>query len=349
LRERITNIVRSSQVHELDDIRGKKSNLKLSVRLNLGEETAEDPQKTKSFGATEGGLLWEKPEEFEFDCFNPESLISEDDLVLVVEVAEKVGSVFSTKEVVAEKSISVKKCLENPGTILEGDDGTSGGWFGLNMAGDDDDNGRIRLDIWFEEARTGLLVMNLQRCIDLKGPGFAIFDKKIDPYVRIKVGKTKVRGKTYKDMDQTFEFKESDHKKKLVCWCNPSNYFDDIVLQVFDENIGTDGLLGEKTVNLMQIMAQGVAHDKKTYHLSTGKKGKEVFKGHIEVIPSFYAAGTLVVNVVCGKDLRSTELVGKNDPYVVVEMKGCQGGKEGDDKQETQVREGVIREERSKQ
>ena len=35
------------KVHEIDDIRGKKSKLTLSVRLRLGEEVAEDFQKTK--------------------------------------------------------------------------------------------------------------------------------------------------------------------------------------------------------------------------------------------------------------------------------------------------------------
>ncbi|GMI16140.1 hypothetical protein TrLO_g13746 [Triparma laevis f. longispina] len=328
------------KVHEVDDIRGKKSKLQLSVRLRLGAET-EEFKKTKSRGATEGGLAWEQPDEFEFDCFNPEALVQEDDLVLVVEVTDKVN-IMGKKVIIAEKVISVKDALADPGSILRADDGEEGGWFNLNTAGDDDENGRAKLSIWFEEARTGLLVLNLQRCVDLKGPGaMAIFDKKIDPYVKVKVGKTKMKGKTYKDMEQTFEFKESDKLKKLICWCNPSNYFDDIVLQVLDENIGSDGLLGEKVVNLMEIMGKGAAKDKHTYHLGTGKHGKEVFKGHIDIIPSFYAAGTLVVNVLSGKDLRNTEMVGKNDPYVVVEMKGGQGGKEGDDKQQTQTLQGT--------
>ena len=245
------------------------------------------------------------------------------------------------KNVVAEKLISVKDCLTNPGGILKADDGEEGGWFNLNSAGDDDDNGKAKLSIWFEEARTGLLVLNLQRCTDLKGPGMAFFDKKIDPYVKIKVGKTKIRGKTYKDMENTFEFKESDKTKKLICWCNPNNYFDDIVLQIFDENFGTDSLLGEKVINLMEIMGKGVAKDKHTYHLGTGKPGKQVFKGHIDIIPIFYAAGTLVVNVISGKDLRSTEMIGKNDPYVIVEMKGGQGGKDSDSKEETQTLQGT--------
>eukprot|EP00519_Triparma_laevis_P003355 CAMPEP_0182506790 /NCGR_PEP_ID=MMETSP1321-20130603/21932_1 /TAXON_ID=91990 /ORGANISM="Bolidomonas sp., Strain RCC1657" /LENGTH=2200 /DNA_ID=CAMNT_0024712587 /DNA_START=158 /DNA_END=6756 /DNA_ORIENTATION=- len=327
------------KVHELDDIRGKKSKLQLSVRLRLGAET-EDFKKTKTRGATEGGLVWEHPDEFEFDCFNPEALVQEDDLMLVVEVTDKV-SMMGKKVIVAEMSISVKDALSDPGSILKADDGEEGGWFNLNTAGDDDENGRAKLSIWFEEAKTGLLVLNLQRCVDLKGPGLAIFDKKIDPYVKVKVGKTKMRGKTYKDMEQTFEFKESDKLKKMICWCNPSNYFDDIVLQVFDENIGTDGLLGEKVVNLMEIMGKGAAKDKHTYHLGIGKPGKEVFKGHIDIIPSFYAAGTLVVNVLSGKDLRNTEMVGKNDPYVKVEMKGGQGGKESDSKQQTQTLQGT--------
>ena len=106
---------------------------------------------------------------------------------------------------------------------------------------------------------------------------------------------------------------------------------------MFDENLGTDGLLGEKVINLMEIMSKGAAKDKHTYHLHTGNPGKEVYKGHIDIIPSFYAAGTIVVNILSGKDLRNTEMVGKNDPYVIAEMVGGRGGKDSNAKQETQV------------
>jgi len=246
------------RVHEIDDVQNSKKKLIASVSLRVGGDSEIVPQKTKSKTATEGGYIFDPAELFEFDCSNIESLVSEDDLELCVEILDKTTlvGVSMKKTVVAEKRISIKQCLETPGVILEGDDIVEGGgsWFNLNKAGDDDANGKVRLSIAFYEARVGLLAIDMIKVTDLPDRG-GFFDKNMDPYTVLKLGGSKSRTKVYKDKGSAFKYDLTDETRKLTLWCNDDNYFEDCVLQVWDSNTGMDTLLGEKKIDLMDIMS----------------------------------------------------------------------------------------------
>ena len=248
----------SVRVHEIDDVQNSKKKLIASVSLRVGGDSEIVPQKTKSKTATEGGYIFDPAELFEFDCSNIESLVSEDDLELCVEILDKTTlvGVSMKKTVVAEKRISIKQCLETPGVILEGDDIVEGGgsWFNLNKAGDDDANGKVRLSIAFYEARVGLLAIDMIKVTDLPDRG-GFFDKNMDPYTVLKLGGSKSRTKVYKDKGSAFKYDLTDETRKLTLWCNDDNYFEDCVLQVWDSNTGMDTLLGEKKIDLMDIMS----------------------------------------------------------------------------------------------
>ena len=213
--------------------------------------------------------------------------------------------------------------------------------FTMTTAGDDGPNGKIRLGVTFVEARVGLLCLDMIKVNDLPDrSGF--FDKNMDPYVTLKLGGSKARTKVYKDKGSAFKFETSDETRRMVIWCGEGNYFDECTLSVWDSNTGIDTLLGQYVVNLMDLMTNRgqQMEDICRYDLSTGEGKKAKKKGHVTCVSSFHATGSLVVEVIEGKELRSSDVVGKNDPYVKVWMTGGKGGKKSDSKQRTQTVEG---------
>jgi len=182
--------------------------------------------------------------------------------------------------------------------------------------------GSIEMAFVFTPAHIGMLVLTTHdgrnlRNMDMIGEQ--------DPYVVAEVGKQRAQGTTAVNGGLNPTFRDED----LVLWIGPSEWSNDLHVSCFDEDIGRDDLIGATTIPLMPLMQSksesAPARAKLDVALTSGKTPA----GTLHITSQFYRAGDLTIEVVEGRKLKGSDVVGEIDPYVKVSLEGGEQTLEG--------------------
>ena len=188
----------------------------------------------------------------------------------------------------------------------------------------------IRLNLLYEAGRHGLLVATLiegKNLADRAGfIGWLSGDKQ-DPYVMFEFGGNKVKSKVCNDGGVAPNF----FNERLVLWSGTTGKRNDMEMwqnplkvTLYDDNFGKDAVIGSADLDLLQYFSIDPEESNKMRSIDLARKGVEA--GELVYKLDFVPAGTLTAWIKGGRNLRSTELIGKQDPYVVLTLSESIGG-----------------------
>ncbi|KAG7395778.1 hypothetical protein PHYBOEH_003176 [Phytophthora boehmeriae] len=170
--------------------------------------------------------------------------------------------------------------------------------------------GELEVEVKLEEALTGIFSIVLMEGRNLKS--MELIGKQ-DPYCQLTVGKFSKRGKTVARGGRNPYFGEEE----LLFWFGDDIWTNPIELRVFDEDIGSDDLIGEAKFSVLHFMAHSGAQEH-TIPLRNGSSPA----GEVVVRIEFFPAGVLTVTCHAAKQLRSVDTIGRQDPYVKLTLDG---------------------------
>ncbi|KAJ8561662.1 hypothetical protein ON010_g8022 [Phytophthora cinnamomi] len=170
--------------------------------------------------------------------------------------------------------------------------------------------GELEIEVKLEEALIGMLSIVLMEGRNLKS--MELIGKQ-DPYCQLSIGKFTKRGKTIEKGGRNPYFGEEE----LLFWFHDDHWTQPMTLRVFDEDIGSDDLIGDAKFSVLHFMAQRGAQEHAIPLRNKGSPAGEVLM-RIEFLP----AGVLTVTCHSAKQLRSVDAIGRQDPYVKLTLDG---------------------------
>jgi Ca2+-dependent lipid-binding protein len=132
--------------------------------------------------------------------------------------------------------------------------------------------------------------------------------------VYIKAGKQTKQSQTINNGGKTPNF----NNQELLMFCDDKSWKDDLEVSVYDDNVGSDALIGTSTFSLLNLMNPedrsdaDVEEPVKSYSLQHKGKGAGELRMGVRYLP----AGKLTVKCVSGRKLRNPDSFGKSDPYI---------------------------------
>jgi len=226
-------------------------------------------------------------------------------------------------------SIDVKELLLRPGTPWEQ-------WFDL----DGEKGGRVLVNLQFLSVYEGFVRMELREGVGLVNPDMVGAP---DPYVILEMkdgngkGKRTAKSKVVDGggVDPKFGSYASDGSgegETLMMWCTEDMMWDGLKIDVWDDDVGRDDHMGMLKLDLFQYACLTTVNEdiikERMFPLRT-KGGKPA--GELKGVFDFYVTVELEVTVKEGRNLYNPNLMGKSDPYVLLECESLMegGGKKG--------------------
>jgi hypothetical protein len=286
-------------------------------------------------------------EKMAWDLLDVANLVGEEknDFTLAVEIWEERMPVCplacGCHRLLGRIKIDLLPILSNPFRPVED-------WFALQEDCNEEGFGEVRLNLKYEAGRHGMIIFTLIEGKALRNTaGFFgnLVGDKMDPYVYLKFGGQTARSKTCSDGGQAPSFfneqlllwsgtLESGRKKgggmaDAEMWQKP------LEIIVYDDDTGRDAVVGKAELDLLQYFSVEKSESNRMRKIELKKGGVEA--GQLTYRLDFIPAGKLTVWVKSGRGLRETELVGSQDPYVVLEVVDSKCGKLSDKKVKTKV------------
>ena len=191
---------------------------------------------------------------------------------------------------------------------------------------------KLNLEFSYEEARTGMFVITLYEASGLRQLD-ALGQQ--DPYVQLSLGERyKKKGKVVKGGGVEPYFNEEE----ILMWVDKENWIHDLRIDLFDEHIGNENVIGFTNFSLLPYMnmipseAKDEAFDLFYEYLKDPKDDKsrvEVVCGELVMKITYLPAGHLTLQVNRARDLSFPEtytpVAGSEkriDPYVVMTLEG---------------------------
>ncbi|KAL7686463.1 putative EF-hand domain, phosphatidylinositol-4, 5-bisphosphate phosphodiesterase gamma [Plasmopara halstedii] len=171
-------------------------------------------------------------------------------------------------------------------------------------------SGVIEIKVMLEKALVGMLSIVLVEGRNLKS--MELIGKQ-DPYCQLSIGKFAKRSKTIERGGCNPYF----GKEELLFWFGDDLWTQRMKFRVFDHDIGSDDLIGETTFSVLHFMAQRGEQD---HTIPLQYKG--ILTGEVLIQTEFFPAGELTVTCHAAKQLRSVDVVGRQDPYVKFTLEG---------------------------
>lgn len=280
-----------------------KTKIDAYLRLTLGKHK-KAPRKKTTVHKRSGSNPNFQNEMVSFDVMEPMDFVTDDDIVLTVELWDE--NAWS-HDLIASLELSILRFMHAPEAAME--------TLPLRFAGDDTNNSQLQLEFRFEPAMVGMAVFTLY-----EGRGLKNMETigKQDPYVKLKLGdKLEKKSKTCKDGGQNPYFKE----EQILVWVDRTSWVHNVQLHVFDEDVGNDDLIGQCDFSLLPYMTTHPDEAKEQlYELTNPNHNKS--HGELLMKVQFLPAGVLTVKCIAGKNLRETDGIGRQDPYVVFGSEG---------------------------
>jgi len=237
-----------------------------------------------------------------FDLLDPKKMLDpEGDLPLVVRVFAK-GTFSNT--LLGETSISIMPYFEE----FVGERDEYDLLWTHKKTGRTKDAGSLELQLTFQPAYTGVLVVKLHHGKDLKN--MDAWGKQ-DPYCKFEIGSgVKRKSKVIKDGGTNPYFGEEE----LEFWVDHRSWMHPLKMTVWDEDIGSDDFIGGRDFSVLPFMSQTPGESVRKWIPILDKKKEKA--GELEIGFAFYPAGRLNVHLRKGRHLYDADNLGKQDPYV---------------------------------
>eukprot|EP00945_MAST-04E_sp_MAST-4E-sp1_P005999 g5999.t1 len=134
---------------------------------------------------------------------------------------------------------------------------------------------------------------------------------KQDPYCKFTLGKAKQRTKTVKKGGTNPYFNEEE----CEFWIGKEQWTNPLVFSCFDEDIGSDDLIGGRRFSLLPLFCR-----KEPMHdwFEITNKGKKA--GEVQMKLQFFPAGQLKITCHAGRNLIDSDSFGRQDPYTYFRM-----------------------------
>ena len=277
------------------------------IKIKLGSDKKAPVKKGKIHKKQKNAFSLEE-EVIDFDIVDPMNHMSkngdEDEIPLTIQIWD--NNRFSD-DLMGEITISVLDFMEmqderygmlNESKSLE--------WWPLSFTSKQGTQpaGELRLQIEFLPAWEGLLVITCYEGRNLKN--MELIGKQ-DPYCKFTLGTAKQRTKTVKAGGTNPYFNEEE----CEFWIGKDSWTDALVFSCFDEDIGSDDLIGGRRFSLLPLFCKREPmHD----WFEISNKGKKA--GEVQLKLEFFPAGRLKINCHAGRNLIDSDSFGRQDPYV---------------------------------
>ncbi|RLN98821.1 hypothetical protein BBJ28_00001423 [Nothophytophthora sp. Chile5] len=269
------------------------------VKISLGTHALSALEKRSKTLKKSGSPVIFHEEVVAFDLTDPTALVTDGDVPIKIEIFDEnllSDELLGEIRVSALRFFDGQKHREVLPLSLAATPGTA--------------CGELELEVKLDEALTGLLSFVLMEGRNLKS--MELIGKQ-DPYCQLSVGKFVKRGKTVNRGGRNPYFGEEE----LLFWFGDDLWTQQMTLRVFDEDVGSDDLIGDATFSVLHFMAQRGAQE----HVIPLRNGGSP-AGELVLRIEFFPAGVLTVSCHAAKQLRRVDAIGRQDPYVKFTLDG---------------------------
>jgi len=106
-------------------------------------------------------------------------------------------------------------------------------------------------------------------------------------------------------------------EEEICFWITEDSWVNNMILRLFDEDIGSDDFIGEGQFSVLTPMRNLGQSDNVVQLINNGKSAGEVL---LKV--QFYPAAKLSITCIKGRKLRDVDSVGRQDPYIKLTLEG---------------------------
>lgn len=176
----------------------------------------------------------------------------------------------------------------------------------------------LEMEVCYKPSIVGMLLLTLYEGRQLKNPDLL---GKQDPYLQFQIGeKYKKQSKTIVDGGDSPYFKE----EQVAMWVDQRNWVHDLTIEAWDKDVGTDDLIGQTRISLIDLMNEVDHPDLQQERLvELFSKDGARSHGHVLLKPQFLPAGNLKIHVHEAKHLREISTGGRQDPYIAFTVDGA--------------------------
>lgn len=232
-----------------------------------------------------------------FDLVKPETLVEDGDVPIRLELYDEN---LLSDELIGEVTFSALRFFDGkPHKEV----------FPLTLKGGGS-SGEIELEVKMDIALVGMISVVLLEGRNLKS--MELIGKQ-DPYCKLSMGNFSKRGKTVQKGGRNPYFGEEE----LLFWITEDLWVNKMQLSVFDEDIGSDDLIGDAQFSVLHFMDKLGAQEQAIALKNNGSTAGEIV-ARIE----FFPAGMLKIQCFAARQLRSVDAIGRQDPYVKLTIEG---------------------------
>lgn len=279
----------------------KKFNADPYVKLKIGSHplTAKEA-KSKTLKKCTSTVIFHE-ETLSFDLTDPKALLTDGDVPIVLEVFDEN---LLSDELLGEVRFSALRYFDGKvhREVLP---------LRLPALGPDAQPcGELEVEIKLDIALVGMIAITLMEGRNLKS--MELIGKQ-DPYCKLAIGSFSKRGKTIQKGGRNPYFGEEE----LLFWITEDLWVHNMHLSLFDEDIGSDDLIGDAQFSVLHFMERLGPQE---HVIALKNKGQNA--GDVLVKIEFFPAGTLTIRCLAAKQLRSVDAIGRQDPYVKFTLEG---------------------------
>ncbi|TMW66507.1 hypothetical protein Poli38472_004272 [Pythium oligandrum] len=233
-----------------------------------------------------------------FDIVKPQTLVTDGDVPIKLELYDE--NILSD-ELIGEVRFSALRFFDGKShkEVLP-----------LTLPSTKESCGELEVEIKMDIALVGMISVVLLEGRNLKS--MELIGKQ-DPYCKLTIGSFTKRGKTVQKGGRNPYFGEEE----LLFWITEDLWVNKMQLSVFDEDTGSDDLIGEAQFSVLHFMESLQSEEHAIPLKNSGQKA-----GDVVMRVTFYPAGILTLHCHAARQLRSVDAIGRQDPYVKITVEG---------------------------